>query len=156
MVKLVALALPITVVNVPVAPDTLPPIMLPVALINPAVLTLPPVTLPAALMNPVRLNPEPVRIATLALPPTSPVISPPEPRTVQFDVPLANCVAATLDDTVTLLKNPPSPMKNPPAVAITLPVALTTPVLTFNPIMLPDALKMPALTLAPVMLPVTV
>ena len=90
VVKLLALATPITVLKLPIVALTLPPLMLPVALTKPAVVMLPPVTLPVADIEPVTDIVFVVIITTLATPATSPVILPPEPRIVQFEVPLAN------------------------------------------------------------------
>ena len=90
VVKLLALATPITVLKLPMVALTLPPLMLPVALTRPTVLILPPVTLPVADTDPVTVIESVVIITTLETPATSPVILPPAPRMVQFELPLAN------------------------------------------------------------------
>ena len=62
--------------------------MLPDAEINPAVMTLPPVMLPLALIKPVTYSPVVANTATFAVPPTPTDTLPPELTTVTFDVPL--------------------------------------------------------------------
>ena len=90
-----------------VVPDifAFPPMMLPVADINPAVNKLPPVTLPFALNTPAMYSPVASKTTTLPVPPIPTVTLPPELTTVTFDVPLL--ILATL--VITPVRNEPLP-----------------------------------------------
>ena len=83
----------------------LPPVIVPVAEINPAVNTLPPVTLPLALNTPVTYSPVVANTATLLVPPTPTEILPPGLTTVTFELP--ELILATL--VITPVSNAPLP-----------------------------------------------
>ena len=85
-ITLPPLTLPVALINPPV--NILPPVMFPVALAVPPVAKLPPVMVPVALIKPVTYSPVVANTATLPVPPIPTVTFPPELTTVTLLVPL--------------------------------------------------------------------
>lgn len=81
---------------------------LPDAEIKPAVIMLPPVMLPLADINPVTYSPVVAKTATLPVPPMPTETLPPELTTLTFDVPLTICVGVPVAIPVS---NEPLPIK---------------------------------------------
>ena len=117
------LSVPATVVNVPLVPLRLPPVILPVALTVPAVATLPPVMVPVALTVPAVSTLPPVMVP-VAL--TVPAVAKLPPVTVPVTLKLDNVPTDVMLGCAAVL-SVPATVVNAPSVALTLPLS-TLPV----------------------------
>ena len=125
----------------------LPPLMLPVALINPAVLILPPVMLPLALIKPVVNCPVDATTTTLDVPPIPNATFALAATTRTFDVPFWILVASMPDN------KRPLPRKKLPLMlptALIVEPALTAPTALMS---LPAVMSVPASIPAPALIP---